>query len=305
VEVEFYLTHNFPEQAQETVQALERQYPGDPNVAELRQLVERHLAAVREPVAPATAFTGNAQPLPLEPAAAPASTDEWELPETYAAQPPCQPTPTSQEEEVAAGKHEAASVEPGPAERGIREAPSAAQLPPECAVETAPSMAGAEPPPAPDSAAAVSSPLGDLLGGLVEQEGVQQEQGDQETLYNLGVAFREMGLLEEAIGEFQKLLRNAGKGNYPPHYLQACTLLALSFMDKKMPAIAARWYQRALESPDLDEAATLALHYDLGLAHEAAGEPRKALEQFLEVYSQNIDYRDVAEKIRLLQEKVS
>ena len=43
--------------------------------------------------------------------------------------------------------------------------------------------------------------------------------------------------------------------------------------------------------------------YDLGVAYEQAGNTRTALEKFSEVYSQNIDFRDVAEKIRILQQK--
>jgi tetratricopeptide (TPR) repeat protein len=96
-------------------------------------------------------------------------------------------------------------------------------------------------------------------------------------------------------------VKGAQKGTYPPNFLQVCTLLALCFMDKKLPAIATKWYLRALELPDLDEEATMAVTYDLGLAYEQAGDTRKALEKFSEVYSQNIDYRDVAEKIRQLQ----
>jgi tetratricopeptide (TPR) repeat protein len=75
-------------------------------------------------------------------------------------------------------------------------------------------------------------------------------------------------------------------------------------MEKKMPAIAVKWYTRALETPGLDDEAILALQYDLGVAYEQAGDARKALEKFTEVYSQNIDFRDVAEKIRVLQQKV-
>jgi tetratricopeptide (TPR) repeat protein len=113
-----------------------------------------------------------------------------------------------------------------------------------------------------------------------------------------------VSLLDEAIGEFQKVVKGAGKGHYPANYLQSCSLLAVCFMDKKMPAIAAKWYQRALESPGLDEESILAIQYDLGVAYEQAGDTRSALERFTEVYSQNIDFRDVAEKIRELQQKV-
>jgi len=121
----------------------------------------------------------------------------------------------------------------------------------------------------------------------------------------LGVAYWEMNLLDEAIGEFQKVVKGAGKTARPPNYLQACILLATCFMDKGMAAIAVNWYRRALETPDLDEEAWLALHYDLGVAYEQAGDLPRALEKFSEVYSRNIDFRDVAEKIRTLQQKGS
>ena len=121
--------------------------------------------------------------------------------------------------------------------------------------------------------------------------------------YNLGVAYHEMELLDEAIGEFQKVMRAARKGRFPPRHLETCSLLASCFTDKGMPLIAAKWYQRALESPNLDEDARLALQYHLGLAYQQAGRAETALEHFLEVYSQDIDYLDVAERVRQLQQK--
>jgi tetratricopeptide (TPR) repeat protein len=147
----------------------------------------------------------------------------------------------------------------------------------------------------------VASQLSSLLEEMEHFGGPVQD--DPETHYNLGVAFREMGLLDEAIGEFQKVVKGSRKGNFPPNFLQACTLLAACFMEKKMPAIAVRWYARALETPGLEEEAVMALHYDLGVAYEQAGDSHRALEKFTEVYSQNIDFRDVAEKVRLLHQK--
>ncbi len=168
-----------------------------------------------------------------------------------------------------------------------------------------------EPPPLPPVAAAPhaaahthgAAGLGDLLSEMEEPGAAKADHDDRETHYNLGVAFREMGLLDEAIGEFQKVVKGAGKDEFPPNYLQACSLLAICFMEKKMPAIAVKWYARALEAPGLEEEALMALQYDLGVAYELAGDSRNALERFTEVYSQNIDFRDVAEKIRELQQK--
>src|ERR1700682_6546951 len=132
--------------------------------------------------------------------------------------------------------------------------------------------------------------------------GVEDE--DLETHYNLGIAFREMGLLEEAISEFQKVAKANAHGRAFRYTMQCCTLLGLAFMEKGQPAIAAIWYERALETPGNDPESTLALRYDLGVAQESAGEPEAALKSFSQVYAMNIDYRGVAERIAALQKPI-
>jgi tetratricopeptide (TPR) repeat protein len=130
------------------------------------------------------------------------------------------------------------------------------------------------------------------------------EDEDLETHYNLGIAFREMGLLEEAISEFQKVAKATDRGRAFRYTMQCCTLLGLAFMEQGQPAIAAIWYERALQTPGNDPESTLALRYDLGVAQESAGEPVAALKSFSQVYAMNIDYRDVAERIAALQKPI-
>jgi tetratricopeptide (TPR) repeat protein len=127
------------------------------------------------------------------------------------------------------------------------------------------------------------------------------EDEDLETHYNLGVAFREMGLLEEAIGEFQKVAKATDRGKAFRYAMQCSTLLGLAFMEKGQPSIAAIWYERALLTPGIDSESKLALRYDLGVAQESAGDMDAALKSFSQVYAVNIDYRDVAERIASLQ----
>ncbi|HTA51730.1 MAG TPA: tetratricopeptide repeat protein [Candidatus Acidoferrum sp.] len=124
---------------------------------------------------------------------------------------------------------------------------------------------------------------------------------DLETHYNLGTAYREMGLLDEAIGEFQKVAKAVQKGKPFQYSMNCATLLAISFIDKGEPKIAALWYQRALDMPGLDQEAVMALRYDLALALDMAGEADAALDSFRQVYAMNIDYRDVADRIATLQ----
>jgi tetratricopeptide (TPR) repeat protein len=130
------------------------------------------------------------------------------------------------------------------------------------------------------------------------------EDEDLETHYNLGTAFREMGLLDEAISEFQKVAKAADNGKPFRYGMQCCTLLGLAFMEKGQPGIAAIWYERALLVPGIEPESILALRYDLGVAQESAGEPEAALKSFSQVYAMNIDYRDVADRIAALQKPI-
>jgi tetratricopeptide (TPR) repeat protein len=270
VEIDFYLEQGFAEEAQKAVEGYEQKYPENPEVAALRRQLEERLKAAPPPPAEAPAIP------PPEPAAGRVEAEA-----------------TVTAPDAGAGVLDSLAGELASSLQGIE----AAAPPPVRTQPPAGRSAGASGKPA--------GPLSGLLEELGEPADAQAAQDDPETHYSLGVAFREMGLLDEAIGEFQKVVKGTQKAKFPPHFLQACTLLAASFMDKKMPAIAVKWYLRALEMPDLDEEATLALLYDLGVAYEQSGESRTALEKFTEVYTQNIDYRDVAEKIRQLQQKVS
>ncbi|OFW09328.1 MAG: hypothetical protein A3H27_08275 [Acidobacteria bacterium RIFCSPLOWO2_02_FULL_59_13] len=125
---------------------------------------------------------------------------------------------------------------------------------------------------------------------------------DLETHYNMGVAFKEMALYDEAIGEFQQVHQIAVKKKDFSHLLQCCSLLATCFLEKGMPQLAVQWYQTALDAPGLDPESTMALLYEMASAYELAGERQAALKNFMEVYARNIDYRNVAERIRDLKQ---
>ena len=146
----------------------------------------------------------------------------------------------------------------------------------------------------------LSGPLGDLFEEFRSELGETKDDEDLETHYNLGIAYREMGLLEEAISEFQKVASSQDKGPAFRYAMQCSTLLGLAFMEKGQPAIAAIWYERALKTPGLDQESILALRYDLGVAQELAGDKHAAFTSFSQVYAMNIDYRDVSERIALL-----
>ena len=141
----------------------------------------------------------------------------------------------------------------------------------------------------------------ELKGELEEDAAPTTAEQDPETHYNLGVAFREMGLLDEAIGELQKVCQLVDRGHPFPQLMQTYTWLAQCFLDKGVPEAAIRWYERALKISTIDEDTRTALHYELASAYENAHNRDAALSHFMEVYGSNIDYRDVAERIKALK----
>jgi pilus assembly protein FimV len=162
----------------------------------------------------------------------------------------------------------------------------------------------------------------DLAGELVEelskeevfQDGVQAEQSleeivegfkkgvaehlsptDYDTHFNLGIAYREMGLLDEAIGEFQLAAKD---GRY---LVVSSSMLGLCFLDKGLPELSVKWYRRGMEAPNLAEDDMLGLMYDLGNAYMAMGDMSSAFATFVELYGINTNYRDVVAKLEELR----
>ena len=151
----------------------------------------------------------------------------------------------------------------------------------------------------PQAGVDLSEMFGELKQELEEEAAAGDE--DPETHYNLGVAFREMGLLDEAIAELQKVCTAVDRGHPFSQLVQTYTWLAQCFLDKGVPDAAIRWYEKALTIPGLDAESRLAIHYELGSASESAHNKDAALRHFTQVYGANIDYRDVAERIQALK----
>ena len=187
-----------------------------------------------------------------------------------------------------------------PAAAAVAVAPAPAPVvAPAIAAATAPAPAVAQPEVV--LGTDLSQMFNELKSELEEDQATTASAEDPETHYNLGVAFREMGLLDEAIGELQKVCQIVEHGQAFPQLMQTYTWLAQCFLDKGVPQAAIRWYEQALKLPDLDGETRIALHYELASAFEAAENRNAALDHFMEVYGTNIDYRDVAERIKALK----
>jgi tetratricopeptide (TPR) repeat protein len=113
------------------------------------------------------------------------------------------------------------------------------------------------------------------------------------------MAYMEMGLYEEAIGEFQI----ASKGG--PMELKCLEMIALCYLEKNEPAAAARELTTALELPGHGPEETISLRYHLGMAYERLGNLEKSLQHFEEVSLLNNEFLKVAAKIRELNLRIS
>jgi len=136
--------------------------------------------------------------------------------------------------------------------------------------------------------------------GLEESEPV--EEGDYETHYHLAIAYKEMGLMEESIREFQDAINMVRADDGSRRFFQCCNLLGHCFMEQGMPNLALMWYRRALETPNLNDEEKQALLYETANAYEMGGETPKAVEYFEQIYAVNVDYRDVSSRLESLRE---
>lgn len=149
-------------------------------------------------------------------------------------------------------------------------------------------------------------PMGDFRSELgLEDNTVSSADNDYETHYQLAIAYKEMGLLEDAIKEFQDAINMALPDDGTNRFFQCANLLGFCFMEKQMPNLALMWYRRAFETVNLNEDERQALQYEIACAYQAGGEDEKARRYFEQVYVVDVDYRDVSERLRNLQEKVT
>jgi pilus assembly protein FimV len=128
------------------------------------------------------------------------------------------------------------------------------------------------------------------------KKGVEQQLSpeDYETHYNLGIAYKEMSLTDEAISEFQRAAKS------PQYAVECCSMLGLCFLEKGLPQLAIKWYRKGLEASNLREEDRLGLQYDLANIYVALGDRENAYRTFLEIYGSNASFRDVGERLKEL-----
>jgi tetratricopeptide (TPR) repeat protein len=116
--------------------------------------------------------------------------------------------------------------------------------------------------------------------------------------FNLGVAFLEQGLLDEAIEEFKLASKDKSRT------VECYTVISNCYRQKKDSKEAAKWLVKALKITEEGSDWYYALKYELGSVYEELKETDKAFALYSEIKAWNPEYKDVSRKIKIIEKKL-
>jgi len=117
--------------------------------------------------------------------------------------------------------------------------------------------------------------------------------------FNLGIAFLEQGLLDEAIEEFKLASKDKSRT------VECYTVISNCYRQKKDSKEAAKWLEKALKITEEGSDWFYALKYELASIYEELRETEKALAFYSEIKKWNSEYKDVDRKIKILEKRLN
>jgi pilus assembly protein FimV len=133
--------------------------------------------------------------------------------------------------------------------------------------------------------------LTDIVSMFREQVSKKVDTKDYETRFNLGLAYLEQGLIQEAIEEFLMASED------PARTLDCSSIISKAYKQNNNFSEALHWLEKSLGLVAAGSAEHFALLYELASLHEDNGDRRKALEVYSRVKEWNPAYRDVSNKV--------
>jgi len=145
---------------------------------------------------------------------------------------------------------------------------------------------------------ALDSDVQDIFNEFKKGLEKELEEEDYETHYNLGIAYKEMGLIDDAIREFQ------ASRNDPKRFVHASNMLGICYIEKGLFPLAVDVLKTAIDKMEDRGESYWAMKYDLAEAYEKNGSVKEALDIFTQVYGWNSKFRAVSDKIDQLRTRV-
>jgi tetratricopeptide (TPR) repeat protein len=139
----------------------------------------------------------------------------------------------------------------------------------------------------------VAEPVSEVTRRGVIEKGVTAE--DYETHYDLGIAYKEMGLIDDAIAEFRTVMKD------PPREVQCHLMVGLCYVEKNMVTDAIGQFKKGLYVEGITDRESLSLYFELGQAYEKLGDPREALYYYDKVQKRDPRFREVERRITRLR----
>ena len=129
------------------------------------------------------------------------------------------------------------------------------------------------------------------------KKGVDEKIGqeDYDTRYNLGIAYKEMGLIEEAIHEF--LISS----KHPLKFFDSAGLLGICFREKGMMDEAMGWFEKALAMPGRKDDEYNAVKYEMVQTARLKEDFATARRLAAEILKKDPGYRDIKAVIAEMQ----
>ncbi|MEW6054628.1 MAG: tetratricopeptide repeat protein [Nitrospirota bacterium] len=133
------------------------------------------------------------------------------------------------------------------------------------------------------------------------KKGLEKELEDEdfETHYNLGIAYKEMGLIDDAIREFQTSRKD------PKRFLHSSNMLGICYIEKGVCPLAIDVLKDAIAKMEDRGESYWAMKYDLAEAYEKNGNLKESLDLYTEIYGWNSKFRAVSDKITQLQPRIA
>lgn len=147
--------------------------------------------------------------------------------------------------------------------------------------------------------AVVEKELSEIVSQFKKGIEAKIKKEDYESRFNLGVAYLEQRLIDEAIAEFKLASKDERRA------IDCYSVLSYCYKKKRDFHQALKWLEKAIDTSKKGSSQFFGLNYEMASLYEEMKEKKKALTLYNEIKKWNAKYRDVTDRIEELRKKPS